>query len=76
MHKSIAAILDFVPRSKAVAKLLRFPPDLAEAIQQEAERGVRSFSAQVFLMLRLAIKHGLTHPAVDGERRAHGGSDG
>jgi hypothetical protein len=56
-----------------VAKLLRFPPDLAEVIQREAERGMRSFSSQVFLMLRLAIKHGLTHPTIDPEGEADHG---
>jgi hypothetical protein len=50
-----------------VAKLLRFPPTLAEAIQQEAARGRRSFSAQVFLMLELAIKRGLTQPTGEDE---------
>jgi hypothetical protein len=67
MQKSSGAILEYVPRGEAVAKLLRFPPTLAEAIQQEAARGRRSFSAQVFLMLELAIKRGLTQPTGEDE---------
>lgn len=48
-----------------MAKLLRFPVELAESIQKEADRGRRSFSAQVFLMLELALKRGLTQPTDD-----------
>lgn len=69
-------MLQSVPRSEAVAKLLRFPPGLADAVQREAERGRRSFSAQVFLMLELAIKRGLTQPLVDVGDEGDNGDSG
>lgn len=46
------AILARMPRSPSVAKLLRFPPDLGERIADLARKEYRTFSAQVFLMLR------------------------
>lgn len=61
------AILHFVARRQTVAKLLRFPPELEEAVQKEAERGRRSFSAQVFLMLEIALKRRLTQPTTEDE---------
>jgi hypothetical protein len=57
-HAALRPKRERAPKVPVPAKLLRFPPTLAEAIQQEAARGRRSFSAQVFLMLELAIKRG------------------
>jgi hypothetical protein len=46
------ATLTHVPRSNHIAKLLRFPPELEEEIMALARREYRTFSAQVFMMLR------------------------
>lgn len=46
------AILTRMPRSPNIAKLLRFPPELEEEVAALARKEYRTFSAQVFLMLR------------------------
>lgn len=56
-----------VTRSEHVAKFIRFPPELAEAVAVVAKRERRTFTAQLLLILdqwlqQQAPEQGRTHP--------------